>query len=123
MDKALRILSIIGALPLALIGLRWIFDPSGAAAGLQMTLLEGAGLNSQLGDTTSFFVCMAGFALYGIIKEKRDFLYAATCLLGGVAVFRVLGGLVHDAPTIWLFVVIEVVTSAIWIAHARNMKG
>ena len=123
MEKALRILSIVGALPLALIGLRWVLDPSGAAAGLEMSLLEGAGLNSQIGDTTSFFVCMAGFALYGVLKEKRDFLYAATFLLAGVAVFRVLGGLVHDAPTIWLFVVIEVVTSAIWIAHARNMKG
>lgn len=123
MEKALRILSIIGALPLAFIGLRWIFDPSGAAAGLEMTLLEGAGRNSQIGDTTSFFVCMAGFALFGIFKERRDFLYAATFLMGSVAVYRVLGGLVHDAPTIWNFVVIEVVTSAIWIAHARNMKS
>lgn len=123
MEKALRILSIIGALPLAYIGLRWIFDPSGAAAGLEMTLLEGAGRNSQIGDTTSFFVCMAGFALFGIFKERRDFLYAATFLMGSVAVYRVLGGLVHDAPTIWNFVVIEVVTSAIWIAHARNMKS
>lgn len=123
MEKALKILSIIGALPLALIGLRWIFDPSGAAEGLQMTLLEGAGRNSQLGDVTSFFVGMSGFALYGIIKEKRDYLYAATILLAGVAVFRILGGLVHDAPTIWLFVAIEIVTSAIWIAHARTMKG
>lgn len=123
MEKLLRILSIVGALPLALIGLRWIFDPSGAAAGLEMSLLEGAGRNSQIGDTTSFFVCMSGFALYGVLKEKRDYLYAATFLLAGVAVFRVLGGLVHDAPTIWLFVAIEVVTSAIWIAHARNMKS
>ena len=123
MEKALKILSILGALPLALIGLRWIVDPSGAAAGLAMPLLEGAARNSQLGDLTSFFLCMSGFALYGVLKEKRDFLYAAIFLLGGVAVFRVLGGLVHDAPTIWLFVAIEVVTSAIWIAHARNMKG
>lgn len=123
MEKALRILAIIGALPLAFIGLRWIFDPSGAAAGLQMPLLEGAARNSQLGDVTSFFIAMSGFALYGIIKEKRDFLIAATVLLGGVAVFRVLGGVVHDAPTIWEFVVIEVVTSAIWIAHARTMKS
>jgi hypothetical protein len=123
MEKLLRILAIIGALPLAFIGLQWIFDPSGAAAGLQMSLLEGAARNSQIGDTTSFFIGMSGFALYGIMKEKAAFLYAATFLLGGVAVFRVLGGLVHDAPTIWMFVAIEVVTSAIWIAHARNMNS
>ena len=123
MDKALRILSVIGALPLAIIGLRWIFDPSGAAEGLQMTLLEGAARNSQIGDTTSFFIGMSGFALYGIWKQNRDFIYAATVLLAGVAVFRVLSGLVHDAPTIWLFVVIEVMTSAIWIAYARTLKS
>ena len=74
MDKALRILSVIGALPLAIIGLRWIFDPSGAAEGLQMTLLEGAARNSQIGDTTSFFVGMSGFALYGMTPTKTEHL-------------------------------------------------
>lgn len=123
MNKAIRVLAILGALPLGLIGLRWIFDPSGAAEGLQMTLLEGAARNSQIGDLTSFFIGVSGFALYGIIKERRDFLTAATVLLGGVAVFRVLGGLVHDAPTIWVFVLIEVVTCAIWITHARTMRA
>ena len=123
MEKALRILSVIGALPLALIAIRWIVDPHGAAEGLQMTLLDGAARNSQLGDVTSFFVGMSGMALYGVWKQKRDFIYAATVLLAGVAVFRVLGGLVHDAPTIWLFVGVEVVTSAIWIAYARTLKS
>lgn len=123
MEKALRILSIIGALPLALIAVRWVFDPSGAAAGLEMSLLEGAARNSQIGDTTAVFFGMGFLSLYGILKEKKDFLYAATFLLATVAAARILAGLVHDAPTIWLFVAIEVVTSAIWIAHARNMKS
>ena len=123
MDKALRILAILGALPLAFIALRWVFDPSGAAEGLQMTLLEGAARNSQIGDITALFFGMGFLSLYGIWKDKRDFLYAAAFMLAIVAVARILAGLVHDAPTIWLFVVIEVVTTAIWLAHARNMKG
>lgn len=123
MDKALRILAIIGALPLALIAVRWVFDPSGAAEGLQMTLLEGAARNSQIGDTTALFFGMGFLSLYGIWKDKRDFLYAAAFMLAIVAVARILAGVVHDAPTIWTFVVIEVVTTAIWLAHARNMKG
>ncbi len=123
MDKALRILAILGALPLALIALRWVFDPSGAAEGLQMTLLEGAARNTQIGDTTALFFGMGFLSLYGIWKDKRDFLYAAAFMLAIVAVARILAGLVHDAPTIWMFVVIEVVTTAIWLAHARNMKG
>ena len=123
MEKALRILAIIGALPLVLIALRWVFDPSGAAEGLQMTLLDGAARNSQIGDTTALFFGLGFLSLYGIFKEKRDFLYAATFMLAIIAVARVLAGLVHDAPTIWEFVTIEVVTVALWVAHARNMKS
>lgn len=123
MEKALRIVSIILALPLALIAVRWVFDPSGAAEGLQMTLLEGAARNSQIGDTTAVFFGMGFLSLYGIWKEKRDFLYAAAFLLAVVAVARILAGLVHDAPTIWMFVAIEVVTVGVWMAHARNMKS
>ena len=97
MDKALRILAILVALPLALIALRWVFDPSGAAEGLQMTLLEGAARNSQIGDTTALFFGMGFLSLYGIWKDKRDFLYAAAFMLAIVAVARILAGLVHDA--------------------------
>ena len=123
MDKALRIAAIIAALPLALIAVRWVVDPFGAAQGLEMSLLEGAARNSQIGDTTAVFFGMGFLSLYGIWKEKRDFLYAAAFLIGVVAVARILAGLVHDAPTIWLFVIIEVITLGIWLAHARKMKG
>ena len=121
--KLLRILAIIMALPLALIAVRWVVDPSGAAQSLEMTLLEGAARNSQIGDTTAVFFGMGFLSLYGILKEKRDFLYAATFLIAVVAVARVLAGLVHDAPTIWLFVAIEAITVVVWLAHAKNMKS
>ncbi|MGB0315344.1 MAG: DUF4345 family protein [Parvibaculales bacterium] len=123
MEKVLRILAIIMALPLALIAVRWVVDPSGAAQGLEMTLLEGAARNSQIGDTTAVFFGMGFLSLYGIMKKKRDFLYAATFLIAVVAVARVLAGLVHDAPTIWLFVAIEAITVVVWLAHAKNMKS
>lgn len=123
MEKALRILAIVMALPLALIAVRWVVDPSGAAQGLEMTLMEGAARNSQIGDITAAFFGMGFLSLYGILKERRDFLYAATFLIGVVGVARVLAGIVHDAPTIWLFVVIEAITVAVWLAHARNMKS
>ena len=45
---------IIGVLML-LQALNWLFDPSSAAAGLSMSLLEGEGGNTQIGDFTSFF--------------------------------------------------------------------
>lgn len=123
MEKGLRIASGVFGLVFVLIMLRWIVDPHGAAEALQMTLLDGPGRNSQLGDTTAYFTGLAVFALYGVWKEKRDFMIAAIVLIVAVAVFRVLGGLVHDAPTIWSFVVIEAVTAAIWTGYARTLKS
>ena len=45
---------IIGAI-MMLSAFNWIIDPSSAAAGLSMSLLEGEGGNTQIGDFTSFF--------------------------------------------------------------------
>ncbi|MGB2563500.1 MAG: DUF4345 family protein [Parvibaculales bacterium] len=123
MEKLIRILAIIMALPLALIAVRWVVDPSGAAQSLEMTLLEGAARNSQIGDTTAVFFGMGFLSLYGILKEKRDFLYAATFLIAVVAVARVLAGLVHDAPTIWSAVIFEVVVAAVWISYGRKLSA
>lgn len=123
MEKGLRFASGVFGLVFVAIALRWVVDPHGAAEALQMTLLDGAARNSQLGDVTAFFAGLAIFATYGVWKEKRDFMIAAIILMVGVAVFRILGGLVHDAPTIWSFVVIEVVTAAVWVAYARTLKS
>ena len=84
---------------------------------------EGAARNSQIGDLGALFLCMGGFACYGVWKKRPDFLYASAFLIGITAVMRVLAGLVHDAPTIWPFVVIEIITVAIWASHARKIGG
>jgi hypothetical protein len=39
------------------------------------------------------------------------------------AVMRVYAGLVHDAPTIWDFVVVEIIAVAIWVVHARKLQS
>lgn len=39
------------------------------------------------------------------------------------AVMRVYAGVVHDAPTIWDFVLAEIIALAIWVAHARKLKS
>ena len=122
MEKLLRILAALLGLVYLVIAVRWAFDPSGAATDLQMPLLEGAARNSQIGDVGALFLGMGALSLYGVWREKRDFLIAATVLIGAVAFYRVLGGLAHDAPTNWLFVGIELVTVAVWVAYARMLK-
>ena len=49
-----RILSGIIGLFILWNCLGWVIDPGAAAAGLDMSLLEGKGGNTQIGDFTSF---------------------------------------------------------------------
>ena len=58
---------IIGAFML-LQALNWLFDPSSAAAGLSMSLLEGEGGNTQIGDFTSFFFTAGLMAIIGAYR-------------------------------------------------------
>jgi hypothetical protein len=36
---------------------------------------------------------------------------------------RVYAGLMYDAPTIWEFVLAEIIALAIWVAHARKLQN
>ena len=49
---------LFGAL-LLLIGARWLIDPAGAAAGLDLPLLEGAARSTQIGDLAAFFLTVS----------------------------------------------------------------
>jgi hypothetical protein len=95
-----RILSVIvgffGAFFL-LMGLRWIIDPSSAAASLSMPLLDGEGLSSQIGDMGSFFITIGLMTLIGVIKQKRYWLFAPSMLLLVAALYRVLSTVLHGA--------------------------
>ena len=80
-----RVISgIIGAFML-LQAFTWLIDPSSAAAGLSMSLLEGQGGNTQIGDFTAFFFTaglwqsleLIGASTFGYIQQ---YLYWALLL-------------------------------------------
>ena len=82
--------------------LGWIIDPASAAAGLAMTLVEGPGettlgMNTQIGDFTSFFFTAGIMACIGAYRNEHVWLYGTISLLGSAAVFRTYAGLVHGA--------------------------
>ena len=92
-----------------LIGLRWIIDPSSAAASLSMPLLEGAGLSSQIGDMGSFFITIGLMTLIGVIKQKRYWLFAPSMLLLVAALYRVLSTVLHGAAFALPSIAIEII--------------
>ena len=117
-----RILSgLIGVLML-LNCLWWILDPSTAAEGLAMPLLEGLGSNSQIGDFTSFFFTAGLFACIGAYRAEHIWLYPTISLIGSAAFFRSYAVVAHGSDPLVSTIIIEIIMSAILILCVVLMK-
>ena len=101
----------------------WLIDPEQAAAGLSMTLLEGEGGNTQIGDFTSFFFTAGFMAVIGAYKNEHIWLYTTISLLGSAAVFRISAGLFHGTDFLTSAIVFEIVSSVLLLISANKMKS
>ena len=108
--------------------LGWIIDPASAAAGLAMALVEGPGetslgMNTQIGDFTSFFFTAGIMACIGAYRNEHVWLYGTISLLGSAAVFRTYAGLVHGADFLTTAIVFEVVMSLLLFLSVYKIKS
>jgi hypothetical protein len=122
MNKVLKIVTALPALLFIFVGLRWLLAPAGVAAEFGMPLLDGLGGSTQIGDIGAFFLGSGLMVLIGLATEKREWLYAATLLVGGAAVFRTAAWLLHDMPFAVPQVGIEVAMTALLLFTASRMK-
>ena len=105
-----------------MIGLRWAVDPTGAASGLGMTLMQGVGLSSQIGDIGAFFIGMGSMILLGLITQSRVWFQAPALLLALTAVLRLLAWLVHDAALTLDMIIVEVVICALLLLTSSRLS-
>ena len=108
--------------------LGWIIDPKSAAEGLAMTLVTGPGettlgMNTQIGDFTSFFFTARLMACIGAYRNEHIWLYATISLLGSAAVFRTYAGLVHGADFLTVAIIFEIVMSLLLLLSVYKMKS
>ena len=108
--------------------LGWIIDPASAAAGLAMALVEGPGetslgMNTHIGDFTSFFFTAVIIACIGAYRNEHVWLYGTISLLGSAAVFRTYAGLVHGADFLTTAIVFEVVMSLLLFLSVYKIKS
>ena len=108
--------------------LGWIIDPASAAAGLAMALVDGPGettlgMNTQIGDFTSFFFTAGIMACIGAYRNEHVWLYGTISLLGSAAVFRTYAGLVHGADFLTTAIVFEVVMSLLLFLSVHKIKS
>ena len=112
---------IIGVFML-LSAMNWLIDPSGAAEGLAMSLLEGEGGNTQIGDFTSFFFTAGLMSIIGAYRNEHIWLYTSISLLGSAAIFRISAGLFHGTEFLTSAIIFEIVSSILLLISANKIK-
>ena len=113
-----RILSALVGLLMGLQTIPWISNPGEAAQSLGMTLLEGIGRSTQIGDFSSFFFSITVFCVLGVYLKQAQRLIAAAIVLGSAALFRSLAWISHGADFATDFIVAEIVMTILLIVSA-----
>ena len=121
MNKILRVIVALPGILFVVTGLRWLVDPSAAAAQFGMPLLDGVGRSSQIGDMSGFFLTLGIIILIALITSKRSWYYPAIILLVITAIGRVLAWLVHDAALAVDMIAPEVIIACLLLFASRKL--
>ena len=113
MNKVLKIVVALLAVVFASIGLRWLVAPEGVAAEFGMTLMEGLGLSSQIGDLGAFFLSLAMFILLALTSGRRSWYYPAIILLGLTAIMRTMAWMFHGASLALDMIAVEIIACVV----------
>ncbi|MBT6106754.1 hypothetical protein N9R59_01315 [Porticoccaceae bacterium] len=113
MNKILKIVVALLALVFASIGFRWLVAPEGVAAEFGMTLMQGLGLSSQIGDLGAFFLSLAIFILLALTTGRRTWYYPPIILLGLTAIMRTMAWMFHDASLAVDMIAVEIIACVV----------
>ena len=116
--RVLRIATILLGVGFTLQGFGWLIAPERAAAGLGMSLLDGLGRSTQIGDFAAFFAAVGMCMLVGIRRREPILLRVAAGVLACAAFGRIVAWLAHGAALAGTFIVVEIVASLLLLATA-----
>jgi hypothetical protein len=102
-------------------GVRWMVDPSAAAAQLGMPLLDGVARSSQVGDMTAFFLTTGILMLTALVTGRRGYFFAPALLLGLTAVARTVAWMVHDAALAMHLIAPEVIIAVLLLLASYRL--
>ena len=118
-----RVISGIIGVFMLLQAFLWLIDPLSAAQSLSMTLLEGEGGNTQIGDFTSFFFTAGLMAIIGAYRSEHLWLYTTISLVGSAAIFRISAGLFHGTDFLTSAIAFEIIASILLLISANKIKS
>lgn len=120
MNRTLRAGLSVPAALFSGIGLAWLVAPAAIAPALGMSLLEGAGRSTQIGDLGSFFLTLGACIGAGIITGRVSWFYPAILLLSLATSGRVLAWAAHGAALSADAIAVEVVVVAVLALAVRS---
>lgn len=91
MSTRSKVLVLLVAATLALLGLRWMFTPAAMAATFGIALTSPEALNTARGDLGGMFLAGASLCLIGIRSRDGRWLQAVAFLIAFVSVGRLIG--------------------------------
>ena len=121
MNKVLKVLVILPAILFIVIGVRWLVAPAGVAGNFGLTLADGLGLSSQVGDMSAFFLTAGICMLVALVSGRRVWYYPPMLLLFLTALGRILAWLVHDAALAVDLIAPEIIVGVLLIVASRRL--
>ncbi len=121
MNKVLKILVLLFAILFLVTGLRWLVAPDGVAPMFGLTLAEGVGLSSQVGDMSAFFLTLGICMLVALVGGRRSWYYPPIMLLLLTAVGRIIAWLFHDAALAADLIGLEILVSVVLLVASRRL--
>lgn len=121
MNKILKVLVVLPAILFIATGVRWLVAPAGVAPEFGLTLEQGLGLSTQVGDLAGFFLTLGSCMLIALITGQRTWYYPAIMLLSITALGRILAWLLHDATLALDMIAPEVIISIILLVASRRL--
>jgi len=121
MKKIAKLLALLPGVIFLISGLRWLTEPSAAAQMFGMTLLDGIGRSSQIGDMAAYFIAGSVMIFAGLITERRILLQLVAMITALTALFRIVAWLFHDAALATSLIAPEIVFTLILLFAASRL--
>jgi uncharacterized membrane protein len=120
MIRIITLLVALASLLFIAIGVRWLVDPAGAAPELGLSLSQGLGLSTQIGDISSFFLTLGLCIATALVSKQRIWYYPAIMLLVLAALGRLAAWSMHGAALAVPQIAVEVLVALLlWYASKR----
>ena len=120
-NTVVKLLVLLAAILFLVMGVRWLVAPAGVAPDFGLTLSDGIGLSSQIGNMAGFFLLLGSCMLIALISRHRSWYYPPMMLLAITALGRTVAWLLHDATLAVSQIMTEVVMAIFLLLASRRL--